>query len=1137
MATANKRYEFTKNFPNGDRYHGEAVEGNVRDGRGEFFCAATGTSYSGEWVKDLYHGVGKLEVPASNRRSSLAALQYLDEQSGFTFTGSFEKGKRSGQGVCVYGNGMNYIGEWREDKPHGKGVLQKKNDSNSAEPIVSAKPLVVLYEGEFAKGLMEGLGRCQYHNGDVYEGAFKDGLRHGRGVWEVKRELLTLSKLTSSSSSSSRVEPNEPPLPEVVRYCGDFVLDEPCSPDAGQIQYADGAVFDGGVEAGLSREGRGVMRYTDGTVYTGAFWQNQRHGPGTLQCQDGRRYEGHWTKGVLEDSAVRFEHQSLSRATREADGQPLRVVSYEGPCVGGVWSGPGARGTFANGARFFGTMKEGELTGAGTLNEMPVTMNRSGIAGGPYSAMLDHYEGGLLRGLPTGRGKGVLKTRGTAEAESEDTEAAFKGVRYHSLDHPSATASSSGLLWDTAASEISLSSCERWRGAWVAGWVLSFPQFGAYEGEWRDGVPEGAGVYHWPSGTYAGAVKEGVPHGSGRFHTGTAGGSRGICSYEGSWVAGNPHGTTGEWCYQQSGEAGMLEVKYTGGWESGWMEGIGCLSVTCLQGGESRAGSSLVYRYEGEWRRGKPHGKGKYETPFEHFEGNFCEGQREGEGKVFYEVDASPKRIKQYCGRFHEDWLGGAEEPQEGESEPKKKHPLASAAAAAAAAGHSELTLVDGTRIVGAMYRGQLHGPALIHLPGGTKISGFFSHHQLVENKATITFPNGDVYMGEVWLFGARTDPAASAPPRGCAAVSFSFAPERHGRGVNKFIEGGELACVWEKNVLHGEGTYRSATGETATRVYEDGHLIRSGPAATVAGEGEGGSTLEDTSGRVAAGANRRVSDPSSPAPSRDSTALPASSVFTAENEFPNSLSEEQHKATARTKPFPFQKRGTTVGTTTVKPTKGLLSSKVPSPAPTNSKPSKATPAPTSAAKKTETEAANRSFSAKKSTNRETNSFSARISREETVSARRASAGDAKVTTAQHTPRVQQPSRPSPRPSPAAVRRASIKDSPTVVGTEPPPSGSSAMLRSPLHGPLSTLMDAAQSIRNSHEDEIHYLTEKLRSLNENIWQLRFCVENDAGEKKRSGAPTSSRKKQLKDMHEERKAILQRLQAHLETAEI
>ena len=73
-------------------------------------------------------------------------------------------------------NGSTYIGPFKDEKSHGVGkiVYAKGNENKFVE-----------YEGDFFEGRIEGYGIMKYANGDIYEGNWKRGLRHGKGKMEM----------------------------------------------------------------------------------------------------------------------------------------------------------------------------------------------------------------------------------------------------------------------------------------------------------------------------------------------------------------------------------------------------------------------------------------------------------------------------------------------------------------------------------------------------------------------------------------------------------------------------------------------------------------------------------------------------------------------------------------------------------------------------------------------------------------------------------------------------------------------------------------------------------------------------------------------------------------------------------------
>ena len=48
-----------------------------------------------------------------------------------------------------------------------------------------------IYEGEFYRGRLEGVGIMKYPDGRIYEGEFKRGLRDGYGSYQWEKNVYT----------------------------------------------------------------------------------------------------------------------------------------------------------------------------------------------------------------------------------------------------------------------------------------------------------------------------------------------------------------------------------------------------------------------------------------------------------------------------------------------------------------------------------------------------------------------------------------------------------------------------------------------------------------------------------------------------------------------------------------------------------------------------------------------------------------------------------------------------------------------------------------------------------------------------------------------------------------------------------
>ncbi|ORC90431.1 protein kinase [Trypanosoma theileri] len=144
-------------WADGDYYEGE-YKGGLQNGYG-VLKDATGV-YSGEWVDDMRHGLGKMEYVG-----------------GSVYEGEWLANMRHGQGKLTEANGDEYHGEFVRNEKEGKGIM------TNAEGEV--------YEGEFAHGKPNGKGTYIWADGAKYVGSFKDGLKHGQGCeWMVNGDWV-----------------------------------------------------------------------------------------------------------------------------------------------------------------------------------------------------------------------------------------------------------------------------------------------------------------------------------------------------------------------------------------------------------------------------------------------------------------------------------------------------------------------------------------------------------------------------------------------------------------------------------------------------------------------------------------------------------------------------------------------------------------------------------------------------------------------------------------------------------------------------------------------------------------------------------------------------------------------------------
>lgn len=311
----------------GEVYEGQIVGGR-KSGLGTMIWQPSGSSYEGQWQKDLPHGQGTLQV-----------LHPTDKQvKTYTYTGAWYLGRRHGEGSSKWlenGVEMSHTGTTKNDRFDGSGVFTVAGYS--------------VYEGEFLGGLYHGKGTLELTNGDRYVGTWVDGLLDGHAHYlnqntgmEYDGEWLH-NRFNGEGTLSSKLDG--------WRYQGSFR--DGLFQGQGKASYADGStyeghwelgqwhgkgvftqtvphklVYDGGFVRGF-KEGQGSLT-TDRFVYTGSFECNRPSGNGEL-TMPGLSYVGAFRSGL--------KHGEGAYRITAADGKT--IVNYTGSFVSDLPHGKG----------------------------------------------------------------------------------------------------------------------------------------------------------------------------------------------------------------------------------------------------------------------------------------------------------------------------------------------------------------------------------------------------------------------------------------------------------------------------------------------------------------------------------------------------------------------------------------------------------------------------------------------------------------------------------------------------------------------------------------------------------------------------------------------------------------------------
>lgn len=174
-----------------DKKHGYGVsttafyvrKGNWRDGEFTGWGRESRRNYDvieGKFINGLLNGKG-----------------YYKNNQGNIYVGDFVNSQRDGYGELST-NRIHYIGEFKEDKLNGKGVIEflkegHKYEGDFQDNDINGRGIFSwkngdIYEGEMSNGKMNGHGVYKYANGQIYDGEYVDGVREGKGriIYEGK---------------------------------------------------------------------------------------------------------------------------------------------------------------------------------------------------------------------------------------------------------------------------------------------------------------------------------------------------------------------------------------------------------------------------------------------------------------------------------------------------------------------------------------------------------------------------------------------------------------------------------------------------------------------------------------------------------------------------------------------------------------------------------------------------------------------------------------------------------------------------------------------------------------------------------------------------------------------------------------
>lgn len=275
--------------------NGVVCEGQFTGYTGNGICQYPDGYYRGDILNAQRHGRGVFYYYEGNSEGS--------DNSGnaTTYEGEFRDDRPNGKGRFVYANDYRYEGDVRNGLPHGTGlfVFLTSPPSVETENIPDEPYLVSVnwkqdeylsrYYGGFANGLFAGrgtliYGKCRTYlvNGQDdlrctrYDGQFRNGLPHGRGTYSDDVCVVRSGQY------------------DCIRFSGNFWGGQPNG--QGTLSFPDYARCDGQFND-FTMSGRGTCRYNNGDRYTGDLRRGVPHGVGSITFANGTSFTGEFRLG------------------------------------------------------------------------------------------------------------------------------------------------------------------------------------------------------------------------------------------------------------------------------------------------------------------------------------------------------------------------------------------------------------------------------------------------------------------------------------------------------------------------------------------------------------------------------------------------------------------------------------------------------------------------------------------------------------------------------------------------------------------------------------------------------------------------------------------------------------------------
>ncbi|KAH3732077.1 MORN motif precursor [Pelomyxa schiedti] len=219
--------------------------------------------------------------------------------SSCTYRGRLVDGLPDGNGSYTFPDGATYDGEWRRGARHGRGVYQRPAGPGAGVGGAG----VVRCDGEWRDDVRDGWNVCRNPDGGWFEGLWR-GHRWARGAWHDPNGVDVLDGSWAWSDADRANKMQGWGVHRRAAVSGGH------SPDGASYGIGAQTVYEGEWD-GDRWHGVGTWRSPSGDIYDGQFDHGKRSGTGRILFGDngeegGGSYVGGWKDDAFHGRGVRL---------------------------------------------------------------------------------------------------------------------------------------------------------------------------------------------------------------------------------------------------------------------------------------------------------------------------------------------------------------------------------------------------------------------------------------------------------------------------------------------------------------------------------------------------------------------------------------------------------------------------------------------------------------------------------------------------------------------------------------------------------------------------------------------------------------------------------------------------------------